>query len=85
VVAENFVNKATEGTIEEVDAKYELLQRGQYVLNRSMYKQPKVDPKGPLQLGQAENAVQIARAVDVTLELGSITEVVSGCHRPTAV
>jgi outer membrane protein OmpA-like peptidoglycan-associated protein len=61
VVAENFVNKATEGTIQEVDAKYELLQRGQYVFNRSMYKQPKVDPKGPLQLGQAENAVEIAR------------------------
>ncbi len=61
VVAENFINKETEGTIQEVDAKYELLQRGQYVLNRSLYKQPKVDPKGPLQLGQAENAVQIAR------------------------
>jgi outer membrane protein OmpA-like peptidoglycan-associated protein len=61
VVAENFVNKATEGTIQEVDAKYELLQRGQYVLNRSEYKAPRVDPKGPLQLGQAENAVQIAR------------------------
>lgn len=61
VVAENFVAKGTEGTIQQVDAKYELLQRGQYVFNRSLYKQPKVDPKGPLQLGQAENAVQIAR------------------------
>jgi len=61
VVAENFVNKQTEGTIQQVDAKFELLQRGQYVFNRSQYKQPKVDPKGPLQLAQAENAVQIAR------------------------
>ncbi|HEY1493619.1 MAG TPA: OmpA family protein [Candidatus Solibacter sp.] len=61
VVAENFVTKETEGTIQQVDAKYELLKRGQYVFNRSMYKQPKVDPKGPLQLGQAENAVEIAR------------------------
>ena len=61
VVAENFVNKETQGTIQQVDAKYELLQRGQYVFNRSLYKQPKVDPKGPLQLGQAENAVEIAR------------------------
>ncbi len=61
VVAENFVNKETEGTIQQVDAKYELLKRGQYVFNRSLYKQPKVDPKGPLQLGQAENAVEIAR------------------------
>ncbi|MCU1234301.1 MAG: OmpA/MotB domain protein [Candidatus Solibacter sp.] len=61
VVAENFVNKETAGTIQQVDAKFELLQRGQYVFNRSLYKQPKVDPKGPLQLAQAENAVQIAR------------------------
>uniref|UniRef100_Q029L1 OmpA/MotB domain protein n=1 Tax=Solibacter usitatus (strain Ellin6076) TaxID=234267 RepID=Q029L1_SOLUE len=61
VVAENFVTKETEGTIQQVDAKYELLKRGQYVFNRSMYKPPRVDPKGPLQLGQAENAVEIAR------------------------
>src|SRR5450756_2696905 len=33
VVMENFVTHATTGTIEEIDAKYELLQRGQYVLN----------------------------------------------------
>src|SRR5581483_3679973 len=35
VVAENFVRNDTSGTIEQVDAKYELLQRGQYVLDRS--------------------------------------------------
>jgi outer membrane protein OmpA-like peptidoglycan-associated protein len=62
VVAENFVRNDTTGTIEQVDAKYELWQRGQFILNRSAYKPPKVDPKGPLQLGQAENAVAIARA-----------------------
>jgi outer membrane protein OmpA-like peptidoglycan-associated protein len=61
VVAENFVRNDTTGTIEQVDAKYELLQRGQYVMNRSSYKPVKVDPKGPLQLAEAENAVQIAR------------------------
>ncbi len=61
VVAENFINNQTSGTIEQVDAKYELLQRGQYVMNRTDYKPVKVDPKGPLQLGEAENAVQIAR------------------------
>src|SRR3984957_2491392 len=33
VVMENFVRKDTTGNIEEVDAKYELLQRGQYVLH----------------------------------------------------
>src|ERR1700719_4171806 len=33
VVMENFVRHDTIGTIEEIDAKYELLQRGQYTLN----------------------------------------------------
>ena len=61
VVAENFVRHDTSGTIEEVDAKYELLQRGQYVMNRTNYRPVKIDPKGPLQLAEAENAVEIAR------------------------
>ena len=61
VVAENFIRNDTTGTMEHVDAKYELLQRGQYVLNRSQYKPPRFDPKGPLQLAEAENAVEIAR------------------------
>jgi len=61
VVAENFLSNETSGTIEQVDAKYELLKRGQYVMNRGLYQPVKVNPKGPLQLAQAENAVEIAR------------------------
>ena len=61
VVAENFIRNDTTGTIEQVDAKYELLQRGQYVMNRSEYRPVKVNPKGPLQVAEAENAVEIAR------------------------
>ena len=61
VVAENFLRNDTSGTIEQVDAKYELLQRGQYVLNRSQYVPVKINAKGPLQLAEAENAVEIAR------------------------
>jgi outer membrane protein OmpA-like peptidoglycan-associated protein len=61
VVAENFIRQDTTGTIQEVDAKYELLQRGQYVMNRNAYQPIRVNPKGPLQLAQAENAVEIAR------------------------
>src|SRR5215475_2123108 len=61
VVAENFIRSDTSGTLEEVDAKYELLQRGQYVFNRRQYVPVKVNPKGPLQLAEAENAVEIAR------------------------
>ena len=61
VVAENFLRDDTAGTIEQVNAKYELLQRGQYVVDRGRYRTVKVNPKGPLQLAEAENAVEIAR------------------------
>jgi outer membrane protein OmpA-like peptidoglycan-associated protein len=63
VVMENFVTKETTGTIEEVDAKFELLQRGQYVLNVNPadIKPPRLDRKVPLELYEARNAVQIAR------------------------
>jgi outer membrane protein OmpA-like peptidoglycan-associated protein len=63
VVMENFVRKDTTGTIEEVDAKYELLQRGQYVLNVKPgdIHSRHLDSKVPLELYEARNAVQIAR------------------------
>jgi outer membrane protein OmpA-like peptidoglycan-associated protein len=61
VVMENFIRTDTTGTIQQVDAKFELLQRGQYVLNRAAYRPVKINPKGPLQLAEAENAVEIAR------------------------
>jgi outer membrane protein OmpA-like peptidoglycan-associated protein len=61
VVMENFVRNDTTGTIEQVDAKYELLKRGQYTMNHTDYKPVKINPKGPLQLAEAENAVEIAR------------------------
>ncbi len=63
VVMENFVRHDTTGTIEEVDAKYELLQRGQYTLNvnPSDLKPMRLDSRVPLELSEARNAVQIAR------------------------
>jgi outer membrane protein OmpA-like peptidoglycan-associated protein len=61
VVMENFVRNDTTGIIEHVDAKYELLKRGQYTMNHTDYKPVKINPKGPLQLAEAENAVEIAR------------------------
>jgi outer membrane protein OmpA-like peptidoglycan-associated protein len=63
VVMENFVRKDTVGTIEEVDAKYELLQRGQYVLNvkPGEIRPRELNSKVPLELYEARNAVQIAR------------------------
>jgi outer membrane protein OmpA-like peptidoglycan-associated protein len=62
-VMENFVRKDTTGNIEEVDAKFELLQRGQYVLNVKPgdIRPRELNPKVPLELYEARNAVQIAR------------------------
>src|SRR3984893_79120 len=63
VVMENIIRTDTTGTIEQVDAKYELLQRGQYTLNvnRSEIHPVRLDRKVPLELYEARNAVQIAR------------------------
>ena len=62
IVMENVVRKDTIGKIEEMDAKYELLQRGQYqrLTNPLALK---LDQKTPLELYEARNALQIARAV----------------------
>jgi outer membrane protein OmpA-like peptidoglycan-associated protein len=63
VVMENIIRTDTRGAIEEVDAKYELLQRGQYVfnVNPAEIKPVRLDRKVPLELYEARNAVQIAR------------------------
>jgi len=63
VVMENFVRRDTVGTIEQVDAKFELLQRGQYVLNvnPAEVEPMRLSSKTPLELYEARNAVRIAR------------------------
>jgi outer membrane protein OmpA-like peptidoglycan-associated protein len=63
VVMENFVTHETTGTIEEIDAKFELLQRGQYTLNVNPSETAFVmlDRRVPLELYEARNAVRIAR------------------------
>src|ERR1035438_1452837 len=62
IVMENVVRADTAGKIEEVDAKYELLQRGEYErLANPLALKP--DRKLPLELYEARNAVQIARAM----------------------
>ena len=62
IVMENAMRADTKGKIEEIDAKYELLQRGQYQrLANPLALKP--DRKLPLELYEARNAVQIARAM----------------------
>ena len=61
IVMENVVRNDTRGKIEEIDAKYELLERGQYA-KLSNPLALKLDKKLPLELYEARNAVQIARS-----------------------
>jgi outer membrane protein OmpA-like peptidoglycan-associated protein len=64
VVMENIVRSDTLGKVDIIDAKYELLQRGQYTFNadKSALKVTVPDARNnPLELMEARNAVQIAR------------------------
>ncbi len=64
VVMENFIRNDTTGTMETVDAKYELLKRGQYTLNIGGDKLAPLtaDLRVPLQLREAREAIAIAKA-----------------------
>jgi outer membrane protein OmpA-like peptidoglycan-associated protein len=64
VVMENFVRPETTGTIQQVNAKYELLQRGQYekIVSPSILTPMIADTRTNLQLREARAAVTISRA-----------------------
>ncbi len=63
VVLENDVRPDTAGAVERVDAKYELLKRGSYVMNGAATASGArtSDPTTPLELREARNAVDLAR------------------------
>jgi outer membrane protein OmpA-like peptidoglycan-associated protein len=66
VVMENVVRDDTEGRIQTIQAKYELLKRGSYLMNGdsgqlSKKKMKPLDPGAPLDLAEARNAVALAR------------------------
>jgi len=63
VVMENIVRQDTLGKIEQTSVKYDLLKRGSYTMNGApgKYHKVNVDKKIPLQLLEAENALEIAR------------------------
>ncbi len=64
VVLENFINKETNGTMEDIEAKYELLKRGQYTANIGAkgLSSMTADLSVPLQLREAREAMAIAKA-----------------------
>src|SRR5262245_13877734 len=72
VVMENFIRQDTQGKVEEIDAKYELLQRGQYVVNvpPAELKPIPLDKDTPLDLYEARNAVRIARWANADKDAG---------------
>ena len=61
IVMENEVRADTVGKIELVDAKYELLEKGQYEHLANVL-DLRVNKKMPLELYEARNAIQIARS-----------------------
>src|SRR5262245_6125513 len=62
VVMENVVRTDTRGAVEAVDAKYELLQRGTYLMSSDVSRIPsRRGGKVPLELAEARNAVYFAR------------------------
>src|SRR5262245_13986712 len=67
VVMENVVRETvfdrTKGRVETMEAKYELLKRGSYLMNHepSVLRVKPLDPGAPLDLAEARNAVELAR------------------------
>jgi len=64
VVMENFLRKETAGTLEHIEAKYELLKRGEYTLNiaPATLTPLTADLAIPLELREAREAIAIAKA-----------------------
>src|SRR5579871_5816077 len=64
VVMENIIRDDTQGKIEQTSVKYDLLKRGSYTMNvspGSFHAVVTTDRKTPLQLFEAQNALQIAQ------------------------
>ena len=65
VVMENFIRDDTKGQWEVVDAKYDLLPRGQYRYDPHLWEKPATAPdtaQTPLELYEAQNAISIAQS-----------------------
>ncbi len=62
VVLENSIKGDAQGHVEFIEAKFELLKRGQYDLNLGTTEPVVMDEKTPFEVYQARNAVRIAQA-----------------------
>jgi outer membrane protein OmpA-like peptidoglycan-associated protein len=63
VVMENVLRDNTRGNAETIQAKFELLKRGSYLMNQdaSKLRIKPLEPGAPLDLAEARNAVELAR------------------------
>jgi outer membrane protein OmpA-like peptidoglycan-associated protein len=63
VVLENSVRNNTKGSVDVIQAKYDLLKRGTYLMNQDtrQFKLKPLEPGAPLDLAEARNAVMLAR------------------------
>jgi outer membrane protein OmpA-like peptidoglycan-associated protein len=63
VVIENVIRPGTTGSFEVIEAKYELLKRGSYLMNQdaSRLNIKALEPGAPLDLAEARNAVELSR------------------------
>lgn len=61
VVMESYLPSGETTANRQVSARYEALQRGSYTTNLAGYQPVVISPRGPLQVAEARNAVEIAR------------------------
>jgi outer membrane protein OmpA-like peptidoglycan-associated protein len=63
VVVENSIRKNTKGQVDVIQAKFDLLKRGTYLMNQDtrQIKIKPLEPGAPLDLAEARNAVMLAR------------------------
>ena len=74
VVMENSVRAGTVGTSEIIQARYELLNRGSYLMRQdaSQLRRKPLEPGAPLDLAEARNAVALARIAGAERYAGDI-------------
>jgi outer membrane protein OmpA-like peptidoglycan-associated protein len=72
VVLENSVRDTTRGSVDIIQAKYDLLKRGTYLMNedRRQLKLKPLEPGVPLDLAEARNAVMLARIAQADRYVG---------------
>jgi len=74
VVMENFIRGDTRGLPDQIDAKFELLKRGQYTVNvlPKDLKPIQLDRRTPLELFEARNATRIAQWAGAQANAGDV-------------